>query len=251
VRQIYTVIVQENSTMHHYLHKKEQPHSADWGYTGENGPEHWGDLCPEYEIAKTGKKQSPIDIRNPVGEHLPKLHFSYKPSRIRLIYNGHTIEEQQDPGSFTVGDGQSFELKQFHFHSPSEHTVDGKPFPMEMHLVHQAQDGTLGVLTVFITEGEHNAAFDPVWNNLPDANQPSRDADRTIDTMALLPKDHSYYAYEGSFTTPPCTEGVQWVVLTTPVSLSKQQISRFRQIIDGNNRPVQPLNGRRILQSQN
>jgi carbonic anhydrase len=236
---------------HPYFHKqeKEKPHVAEWGYTGETGPSHWGDLCPEYAVAKTGKQQSPIDIRGTLPKALPRLDFKYRPSRIHLIYNGHTIQENEDPGSFGLANDK-FELQQFHFHSPSEHTVDGKQFPMEMHLVHKAKDGTSGVVAVFIQEGEHNRAFDPVWDNLPDANRPNQEADIKIDALSLLPQDTTYYSYDGSFTTPPCTEQVKWVILAQPVSLSKQQIMRFRAVIDGNNRPVQPLNKRQVFRSQ-
>lgn len=235
--------------LHHYFHKEEQQHAAAWSYAGTTGPSHWGDLDPSYAVAKTGKQQSPIDIHSTVKKSLPTIDFNYRPSQIHLIYNGHTIQENEDPGGFAAAGERRFELQQFHFHSPSEHTVDGNHFPMEMHLVHKARDGTVGVVAVFIREGKHNPAFDPIWNRLPDKKQPAREADLRIDTQALLPKDHSYYTYDGSFTTPPCTQQVRWVVLTTPVSLSKQQILRFRKVIDGNNRPVQPLHERQVFRS--
>ena len=149
-----------------------------------------------------------------------------------------------------MANGRKFELRQFHFHAPSEHTVDGKHFPMEMHLVHKGQDGTSGVVAVFINEGQHNRAFDPVWDNLPDPTRPKREAEINIDASLLLPKDTSYYSYDGSFTTPPCTEQVKWVILAQPVNLSKQQIMRFRKVIHDNNRPVQPLNGRQVIRFQ-
>jgi carbonic anhydrase len=217
---------------HPYFHKqeREKPHAAEWSYSGETSPSHWGELCPEYAVAKTGKQQSPIDLRNTLSKALPRLDFKYRPSRIHLIYNGHTIQENEDPGSFGIANDK-FELQQFHFHAPSEHTVDGKHFPMEMHLVHKAQDGTSGVVAVFIKEGEHNRAFDPVWDNLPDASRPKQDAEIKIDTSSLLPGDTSYYSYDGSFTTPPCTEQVKWVILVEPISMSKQQIMRFREVI--------------------
>ena len=239
-----------SSAEHYYFHKteKKNPHAAEWGYSGEIGPSHWGQLCPEYALAKDGKRQSPIDVRNPLAKTLPKLDFQYRPSRIHLVYNGHTIQENEDPGSFGMAN-EKFELQQFHFHAPSEHTVDGKHFPMEMHLVHKAEDGTSGVVAVFIQEGEHNRAFDPVWDNLPDANRPEHDVQIKVDTLSLLPKDTSYFAYEGSFTTPPCTEQVKWVILAQPVDLSREQIMRFREVIHDNNRPVQPLHGRSVFRS--
>jgi carbonic anhydrase len=242
---------QAESDEHYYFHDTEQPkpHAAEWGYSGKIGPSHWGQLSPEFVLATDGKRQSPIDIRNTLSKPLPKLDFQYRPSRVHLVYNGHTIQENEDPGSFGLANNK-FELRQFHFHAPSEHTIAGKHFPMEMHLVHKAQDGTSGVVAVFIQEGEHNRAFDPVWDNLPDANRPKQEAEIEVDTLSLLPKDTSYYAYDGSFTTPPCTEQVKWVVLIHPVNLSKQQIERFRHVIHDNNRPVQPLNGRPVFRSQ-
>jgi carbonic anhydrase len=243
---------QATDTEHHYFHNKEEqkPHAAEWGYSGKIGPSHWGELAPEYAVAKNGKRQSPIDLRNTLKKALPRIDFNYRPSRIHLIYNGHTIQENEDPGGFATAGEKIFELRQFHFHAPSEHTIDGKHFPMEMHLVHKAADGTNGVVAVFITEGEHNRAFDPVWDYLPDAYRPKQDVDITIDASLLLPQDASYYSYYGSFTTPPCTEQVKWVILTQPVSLSSQQIMRYREVIHDNNRPVQPLHGRQVIRSE-
>ena len=235
---------------HHYFHKGNKGHAAEWSYSGATGPEHWGDLDPSYVLAKLGRQQSPVDIRSPAPRELPKIGFNYKPSRIHLVYNGHTIQENQDAGSFAMEKGRSFALEQFHFHSPSEHTVNGHQFPMEMHLVHKASDGTVGVVAVLIEQGQHNSAFDPLWENLPGPARSQRDSQVTIDVGKLLPKEQSYYRYRGSFTTPPCTEHVEWVILTQPVHLSNQQIARFRKVIDGNNRPIQRLNGREIELSE-
>lgn len=233
---------------HHYLHKNEVRHAAEWSYAGPTGPEYWGDLDPSYTLAKRGRRQSPIDIRGAVNQDLPKLIFSYKPTELHLVYNGHTVQENQDAGSYAMADGsgRSFELEQFHFHSPSEHTINGHQYPLEMHLVHTGRDGAVAVIAVLFEEGEHNAALDPVWNNLPDDEDRERDLTITIDVTDLLPKSRAYYHYEGSFTTPPCTEYVKWVVLREPVMISARQLAQFRQVIDGNNRPVQLRNGRPI-----
>jgi carbonic anhydrase len=237
---------------HPYFHNEEQakPHAAEWSYAGKTGPAHWGELSPEYLLAKTGKSQSPIDIHDVQSTGLPKIEFAYRPSQIRLVYNGHSIQENEDPGGFALANDKQFELEQLHFHAPSEHTIVGQHFPLEMHLVHRAKDGTSGVVAVFINEGEHNKAFDPIWSNLPDANRPKQDVEITIDASLLLPKDTNYYLYDGSFTTPPCTEQVKWVILANPVNLSKQQIAQFGAIIHDNNRPLQPLNGRQVLRAQ-
>ena len=235
---------------HHYFHSQEQDHVAAWSYAGKNGPEHWGTLAPSYRMASRGRQQSPIDIRSAAPAKLPELNFRYKPSTLHLVYNGHTVQENEDAGSVLRGPQRDFRLKQFHFHSPSEHTLNGHQFPMEMHLVHKADDGTVGVVAVLFRTGRHNKALDRMWQNLPTADNPKRESTITINAMDLLPDSHRYYHYQGSFTTPPCTEHVEWMVLTEPVELSDEQITRFRAIIDGNNRPVQPLNGRLIQVSQ-
>ncbi len=231
---------------HPYFHKQEQPATAAWGYVGATGPSHWGDLSPDFVLAKTGRQQSPVDITGALAGDLPAITFAYTPARIRLVYNGHTIEEKQDETSAIEVGGTRYLLEQFHFHSPSEHLLDDAHTEMEMHLVHKSAGGDLAVVAVMIQPGAENPAFDPVWDNLPTAERAERESGATVDTAALLPLDHGYYRYMGSFTTPPCTEDVLWMVLRTPVTLSRRQIEAFRAIIHGNNRPVQPLNGREI-----
>jgi carbonic anhydrase len=172
---------------------------------------------------------------------------AYGPSRINLVYNGHTVEGKEDVGSYLTLGGTRYELAQFHFHSPSEHTVDGKYAAMEMHLVHKSASNEVAVVGVFLEPGEaDNPAFADVWAYLPDASNRSRTSERTVDVGAMLPQDRTAYAYEGSFTTPPCTEGVEWLVLTDPVRLSQGQIDTFRAILMGNNRPTQDLHGREV-----
>lgn len=235
---------------HHYFHKEEKQHEAEWSYEGARGPSMWGNLCPAYKLAKTGKEQSPIDISDATKANLPKLVFDYKPAKIDLVYNGHTIQETEEAGSCFEIEAHRYELKQFHFHSPSEHTIDGEHFAMEMHLVHKDAHGGVSVVAVMIQVGEENRAFDPIWNYLPtEKNKELRYAAK-IDATQLLPKDRSYFQYMGSFTTPPCTESVRWFVLRTPIDLSKRQIEKFRAIVSGNNRPVQPLNDREIKKSE-
>ena len=236
----------DTSSEHHYFHKTEQPHKAEWSYSGDTGPSHWGDLSPEYALAKTGKQQSPIDLTGSIGGDSAPLRFDYHASQIDLVYNGHTIEEIEDQKSLLFVGEKEFVLEQFHFHSPSEHTVDGKHFAMEMHLVHKSSDGKVAVVAVLIEEGEDNAAYDAVWDYLHNEDNRERKQSTTVDAGALLLQSGQQFSYTGSFTTPPCTEDVQWIVMKDAVALSKEQISRFRAIIDHNNRPVQPLNGRKI-----
>ena len=233
---------------HHYLHKVEKPHAAQWGYKGDLGPKHWGDLSPNYVLAKSGHQQSPINISTSESKMMDDIDFLYRPSRIKIVYNGHTVEDVQDEKSSIVVDGEEFHLKQFHFHSPSEHTLNGKHTPMEMHLVHASDSGRIAVVAVMIKEGKkENKAFSSVWRHLPSEENKTREYRDLVDTVRMLPKKRPYYRYTGSFTTPPCTEEVLWLVLAKPSKLSGRQISEFRGIIDGNNRPTQPLNGRIVL----
>ena len=235
---------------HHYFHAKETAHAAAWGYTGKIGPANWANLSPEYSLAKTGKRQSPIDIKSSQVGPLPKIKFQYKPAPVRMVYNGHTMEEEEEEGSTISVRNMTYGLKQFHFHSPSEHTVDGKYFSMEMHLVHKAENGQVAVVAVLIKQVDTpNKSFALLLDTLPTKANPRTASNRGIDATSLLPTKHGYFAYEGSFTTPPCTEGVKWFVLQEPIGLSKKQIDAFRKTIDGNNRPIQPRHDRVIYRS--
>ena len=164
------------------------------------------------------------------------------------INNGHTIQVNYSEGdTLSVGE-QSYELNQYHFHSPSEHTLEGNHFPMEMHMVHKASDGSLAVIGVFIEEGSHNPAFDPIWANLPgEKGVESHFESVNVDIDELLPESQTTYRYDGSLTTPPCSEGVKWFIATEPIALSSEQIQAFTALITGNNRPVQPLNDRTVV----
>ena len=240
-------VITSGAHEHHYFHREEKPHAAPWGYEGDLGPSHWATLDPSYALAASGQSQSPIDIPSSATATAPGFALAYGPSRINLIYNGHTVEEKEDGGSYFTHEGTRYELAQFHFHSPSEHTVDGEHAAMEMHLVHKSAANEVAVVGVFIEPGEaENPAFADVWAYLPDASNRSRTSEQTVDVAAMLPAKKNAYAYEGSFTTPPCTEGVDWVVLTEPVRLSQGQIDTFRAILMGNNRPTQDLHGREV-----
>lgn len=235
---------------HHYFHKEEKPHAAEWSYKGSTGPANWASLSPAYLVAKTGSRQSPIDIHDAQPQALPAIEFLYHPAKIDLVYNGHTVQDTEEQGSSIKNGKRSFELKQFHFHSPSEHTLGGKHTAMEMHLVHKDEVNRVAVVGVMIQEGEHNPAFDSIWDYLPSEANKQVEFEQTVDATNLLPEKHDYFHYMGSFTTPPCTEGVHWYVLTSPIEMSMEQIAKFRSIIDNNNRPVQALNDRVIADSK-
>ncbi len=229
-----------------------QEHPAhEWGYSGSEGPAHWGALDPEFATCKTGHRQSPVNIVGAKTADLPPIQFEYKPSALHIINNGHTIEINYAPGSFIrVGD-KRYELKQFHFHHPSEETIKGKRFPMELHLVHSAADGKLAVVSVLLEEGSANPLVETLWGLAPKTAGPEKADDKLqINAADLLPANHSYYTFAGSLTTPPCTEGVSWFVLETPVTISNKQVTTFARIYPYDERPSQALNGRTVLESK-
>ncbi|MBI5562285.1 MAG: carbonic anhydrase family protein [Deltaproteobacteria bacterium] len=217
-----------------------------WTYEGEHGPEHWAAISHDYAACGEGKTQSPIDIGGAQEEPMPDIGFSYKPSKINILNNGHTVQVNYDAGSSIKVDGADYSLAQFHFHDPSEHTVGGKSYAMELHLVHKNAKGGLAVVGVLIGEGKENAAFARMWKDLPKKADDKTTLDAQINAEDLLPKDRAYYRYAGSLTTPPCSEGVTWLVLKEPIEMSKAQVDAFRSVIDGNARPVQPLEGRKV-----
>ena len=221
---------------------------VEWGYDAENGPGVWSCLSPEFVLCSEGTHQSPIDLANPTASTLPPIAFNYGTTALNVRNNGHTIEVASSSENWIEVDSARYELLQFHFHAPGEHTVAGKSFDMEMHLVHQDENGTLAVIGVLIEQGAENAAFAPLWAHLPGAPGPAQHHENVaINAEDLLPGARHAYRYDGSLTTPPCSEGVKWFVLTTPVELSAAQIAAFTAIFHGNNRPVQPLGERELL----
>ena len=224
-----------------------------WSYSGEGGPSHWADLDAKNAACRAGKVQSPIDIRthDVHGGSLPALVFNYKPTPLHIVDNGHSIQVDVEPGSFLTIGGKTYQLVQFHFHHPSEERIDGKAADMVAHLVHRNSEGALAVVAVMLNPGKANDMVETLWSHLPKQKEHELDfAKLRINPAALLPSNHSYYTYTGSLTTPPCTEGVRWVVLKSPSSLSKREISTFAARYPNDARPVQPLNGREILATQ-
>jgi carbonic anhydrase len=228
--------------------EEAQPaHETHWSYEGAGSPEHWGDLKPDYNTCKTGNTQSPIDISSKVHAKQHDIAFSYKGEATDIVNNGHTIQVNMAPGSTITVGGQTYALVQFHFHSPSEHTVDGKHAAMVVHLVHKTEDGQLGVIGVMMNAGKDNQAMAPLWKVMPKEEGQKVSLENTrIDLDQLLPKDKTYYSYMGSLTTPPCSEGVHWMVMKNRITVSKAQIAAFTKIFPHSTRPVQPLNGRTV-----
>lgn len=221
-----------------------------WSYEGPGGPENWGRLSPGFSLCGKGTRQSPIDIRDGIRVDQEPIAFSYQPSFVRVIDNGHTIQVNYGSGSTLSVMGRNYELVQFHFHRPSEERVDGRAFDMVAHLVHKDAEGRLAVLAVLLERGKENAFIQSVWNNLPLEKNIEFSSRSALDMNDLLPTRRDYYAYMGSLTTPPCTEGVLWLVLKQPVQLSAEQIGVFSRFYSNNARPVQATAGRIIKESR-
>ncbi len=226
----------------------DAPKTSHWGYTGHNTPETWGHLSEKYRECSEGLNQSPINITHSLHAHLPPLNPHYTSRSKNIVNNGHTIQVNMEPGSTFNIDNDTFELKQFHFHSPSENHINGQAFPLEAHFVNLDKDGNIAVIAVMFKEGKPNKALEKVWAHMPTKEGESKPFKVAGIANVLLPKDKHYYRFNGSLTTPPCTEGVRWFVLKTPVTVSKEQVEKFKHIMHHhNNRPIQPLDARVIV----
>lgn len=228
-------------------------HAAHWGYGGDVGPEHWADLAPENKLCAVGTRQSPIDIRDGLAVDLEPIAFDYRASGFSVLDNGHTVQVNVAPGNSLTVMGRRFELLQFHFHRPSEERINGRQFDMVAHLVHRDEQGRLAVVAVPLERGRDDKpqpVVQAVWANLPLEKGEALQAQTQIDPNQLLPADRGYYTYMGSLTTPPCSEGVLWMVLRQPVPLTAQQIGIFARLYPMNARPLQAGSGRIIKESQ-
>lgn len=229
---------------------------GSWGYSGDANPVHWGDIKPEFFMCKEGKNQSPINIDNTnivLANGLQKLEFSYTTGAKDALNNGHTIKVDVAEGSYIKIDGIKFELKQFHFHSPSENQINGVNFPLEAHFVHQSKDGQLAVVAVMYKEGKQNTTLKKICKTIfTDIHKVHPCKLTAEDIKKLLPKNKDYYRFSGSLTTPPCSEGVRWIVLKEYLEIGKAQVDKFVNVMmkGHNNRPVQPLNARKVLKNK-
>lgn len=225
----------------------DHPH---WTYGGKSGPAEWAALAPDNLACKTGQQQSPVDLPAAKAKALPQrdAELRYGKAAGRLVNNGHTLEldVEGSADNRVVLQGVEHRLAQFHFHTPSEHRLDGRAFPMEMHLVNKSADGAITVVGVMIKAGRRNEALAPVFAKPPKAGSAGRGLE--IDLAAVLPADRKALLYTGSLTTPPCTERVHWVVLKRPIEMSRSQIDAFGRLFRDNHRPIQPLNGRQPVE---
>ena len=218
-----------------------------WKYSGDKGPEHWAQLHPDF-LACDGKNQSPINLLGFIQSELTPLSFSYSAGGYEVLNNGHTVQVNFKKGSHLKIDDTQFDLLQFHFHSPSENLVKSRSYPLEAHFVHSDKEGNLAVVAVLFEAGAPNASLAKIWATMPERLGDKHALPESFDADNLFPKNRDYYRYNGSLTTPPCTEGVRWFVMKETLTISKNQIKQFTDVLhEPNNRPTQPLNARSIL----
>lgn len=224
-------------------------HVPQWSYEGESGPANWARLHPDWAACGSGARQSPIDIRDGIKLDLDPIVFDYQPSSFTVIDNGHTIEVGLGHGSSITVMNRRYELQQFHFHRPSEERINGKSFEMVIHLVHQDDEGRQAIVALLLERGIAQKTVQTVWNNLPLEKNEIVKPSIALDASDLLPLQRGYYTYMGSISTPPCSEGVLWMVMQQPVQLAPAQMALFSRLYPYNARPVQSSSGRIIKES--
>lgn len=232
----------------------ESPEEISWSYEGETGPANWAELEAAYATCGTGQRQSPVDLTAPAdtappGAEAASVTYDYLPAAYEVVDTGHTIQaDAESPAGGITVDGEDYELLQFHAHAPSEHAFDGERTDLEVHLVHQNAAGELAVVGVLVEEGESPSALAEAWADLPTGEETAPLAD--FDAGTLLPEDRTTYQYEGSLTTPPCTEGVQWLVLQETATAPAEVITDFEEAVGESARPLQPLGEREVVLGQ-
>ncbi|MEM8515784.1 carbonic anhydrase [Janthinobacterium sp. CAN_S7] len=225
------------------------PRATHWSYEGDSGPENWGKINVDWARCGNGSRQSPIDIRDGMKVELEQISFDYHPSSFNVVDNGHTVQVGVSGGNYITVQNRMFELQQFHFHRPSEERINGKAFEMVVHLVHRDAEGRLAVLALLLERGAPQATIQTVWNNLPLEKFQTMQPTILLDPAEMLPTRRDYYTYMGSLTSPPCSEGVLWLVMKQPVQASPAQMALFSRLYPLNARPIQPANGRIIKES--
>ncbi|MEM6611526.1 MAG: carbonic anhydrase family protein [Cyanobacteria bacterium P01_C01_bin.72] len=243
------VLIVAGFSFGYYRSLAETSNQVDWGYEGEYNADQWGLLSNEFESCRIGRNQSPINlssINNNPSRKSAEIKFNYQSSAVEVVNNGHTIVVNYGEGSSVLIDNKEYALKQFHFHTPSEHTIDNEASAMEVHFVHQNDAGEIAVVGAMINSGEENPLIARVWQAIPDGNKAHKNQKMELNAIDLLPKNKTYFSYQGSLTTPPCSEDVSWNLLLEPIEVSSPQIATFSNIFSYNARPIQSLNGRLI-----
>ncbi|MGH1399472.1 MAG: carbonic anhydrase, partial [Alphaproteobacteria bacterium] len=221
----------------------EQP---KWGYFGSLGAARWGGLDPAYTACGEGQAQSPININKFKRAGLPALAFGYGERPLTVLNTGYGVRlDASGAGVFSAGDAD-YRLHHVSFHTPSEHYIDGAPYPMEAQFEHVSDTGGLAIVSVMLKIGAHNPVVEGIWQNVPKAGMQKVVEGVVVNPADLLPEALGYYAYEGSLSVPPCSEGVKRYVMKTPIELSEKQLRAFQSVFAVNARPVQPINGREV-----
>lgn len=222
-----------------------------FGYSGASGPAHWGGISEHWGACSAGRNQSPVNLSRLVEAELAPAEFDYTTFGTDVINTTHSIQVNYRPGSTLRVEGRAFTLLQFHFHAPSEHHLDGRDFPLEAHLVHQDEHGNLAVVGVLFEEGAPNDLVNLLSASMPGGPGQRGTLGNNITARGLLPADRHHFRYSGSLTTPPCTEGVLWILMKERMTVSRDQVLAFERALGfANNRPVQPLNARAPLQAR-
>jgi carbonic anhydrase len=224
-------------------------HSDTWSYEGETGPANWGKINKAWTKCGSGERQSPIDIRDGMRVELEQITFDYKPSSFTVTDTGHTIQVDVAGGNYLHVLNRQYELVQFHFHRPGEERINGKSFEMVVHLVHRDAEGKQAVLSVLLERGHAQSTIQTVWNNLPLEKHDVIRPTIVLDVNQLLPEKRDYFTYMGSISTPPCDEGVLYMVMKNPLQASPAQMALFSRLYPMNARPVQASAGRVIKES--
>lgn len=222
--------------------------AQEWSYSGENGPANWGSISPEFENCTNGQRQSPINIVPNLNGNLQPLDISYEANGTNISNNGRNVQISFEPGSDLVIGINRYQLSQVHFHTPGEHQINGQNFEMKAHFVHTDSEGNIVVLAVLYELGSENRELNNAWSVIP-SNSDSNALSTSVNAEALLPEDQDYFQFVGSMTSPPCLEGLSWIVLKNAAQVSSEQIDTLRNVIpEANNRPVQAVNGRVVVE---
>ncbi len=227
-------------------HDAADEHAVSWTYHGDGGPESWAGISPEFAVCGSGTEQSPIDLSGASTSDLPTLGFDYPMASDEVQHNGHTVVATPTSAGFATLTGGPYQLLQYHFHTPSEHTIDGESYPIEMHLVHSNEEGGLAVVGILFEEGDENEVLGTVLDAAPPSQDSPAGQTTPLNPADLLPAGSEYYAYDGSLTTPPCSEGVSWHVFSQPSEASADQIATMVEYIGHSNRPIQELGAREL-----
>ncbi|MBN9670865.1 carbonic anhydrase [Roseibium aggregatum] len=223
----------------------DKPH---WSYEGAGGPAHWGQIAENFETCEAGDEQSPVDLTNAIKAEPEAIVFHWnKDADWTEVNNGHSIQANSENGGSIELNGKTYKLVQFHFHAPSEHAIDGRKFPMEAHFVHVADDGTIAVLGAMIEGGSDNGLFQKVMDSAPRSSGETVNLG-TANPADIIPTGEHFYRYQGSLTTPPCSETVIWTLLKKPLKVSENAIAEFEALYSSNARPLQETGRRYILE---